>query len=104
VLHEEREKERERKKQSDAMKWAFRWSPREAGRAGHNTPSWFGRSSDEELFGVASFFLSFFSFFFFFGTKILFLMFVCSLRHNQSHHLVIQHCLPLLFNLLIIVN
>jgi len=66
VLHEEREKERERKKQSDAMKWAFRWSPREAGRAGHNTPSWFGRSSDEELFGVASFFLSFFSFFFFF--------------------------------------
>lgn len=72
MFHEERERKRKKEtERCNGMGLSLVSERGRADRAQHNTPSWFGRSSDEELFGVASFFLSFLLLllFFFFLTK-----------------------------------
>ena len=76
-----------KKEERDAMGAAFRWSRRQVR---HDTPSWFGPSSDEELF------LSYY--FVFVGTKIPYFN-VGKWQHNQ--HSLIPTLASLTFSLII---
>jgi len=89
LLGTKREKERREKEGNRAMQWNGRFVGLGERQGGQGTTRRLG-SVEAVMANYLVLLLSFFLFFIFiFETKILFLMFVCSLRHNQSHHLVI---------------